>query len=117
MDSTKSEGVDGLLAKFEATLSERVTAMVTEALTKVEESHEAALNALRGELAEVKSQPVPGGPVRVRTQIAKSLADDVDRQALLAQAREFDAKADATSDRVVAEGYRALAREKYDAAR
>lgn len=116
VDATKIEDADGLLVKIEARLGERVAEMVTEALAKAEESHEAALNALRGELAEVKSQPVPGGPVRVRTQIAKSLADDVDRKALLAQANEFDVKADQSSDRMVAEGYRSLAREKREAA-
>jgi hypothetical protein len=116
VDATKSEGVDGLLAKFEARFEERISAAVTEALAKAEESHGAAIKSLRDELAEVKAQPIPGGPVRVRTSVAKSLADDVDRNLLLTQAAEFDAKAERSQDRMVAEGYRALAAEKRVAA-
>jgi hypothetical protein len=107
---TKADLPDGAVQA--GAIETMVTKMVTEALAKVTESHEAALEALRDELAKVKSQPTPGGPVRVRTQIDKAAAADTDRAMLLADAARFEQQADAVTDRDLAEGYRRLAAQK-----
>lgn len=117
VEATKTdEPSDGTLAKADTLTFEGVQAMIAEALAKADETHKAETESLRVELAKVKAQPIPGGPVRVRTSIDTTKALEADRTNLLKQAASYDSKADESDDRGVADGYRILAQRAREAA-
>lgn len=99
------------LDSFAESLAAKTESIVAEALTKADEVHKAEVSSLRAELAKVKEQPTAGGPVRIRTTDERVKADNADRTHMLTQADEYDVKADLATERALAEGYRANARE------
>lgn len=109
-DTSKSEAPT--LTKADVT--ELVKAAVAEATTAAEER----TTALAADLAkaqqtidELKALPQPGGPVLTRTNTQEDAARKSDAAQLRAQAREYLTKADACSDRYLADGYREKAQE------
>lgn len=88
---------------------ERVNQLITAAVTKATEASGERVKALEAELAKVKSQPIPGGPVLTRT------AADTNRAALkdehLAKAARFRSMADQVTDQQARAGYLQMAAE------
>lgn len=91
----------GVIEKTDNSTTDQI-ATLTKALT----DQGAALEALRSELAEVKTTPIPGGPVRTRT--ADQTAAASQRSALTTDLRKYDQLAK-TTDGDLASGYRKLA--------
>jgi hypothetical protein len=108
--SAKTDAADPGTVEQPGTVSlEKVQELIDAALTKAVASHEAETSALRDELAKVKAEPMPGGPVRIPTQVQKSLAMDHDTRLILKAASDYEDRAAQTTDRDLAEGYRRLA--------
>ncbi|MDR6862179.1 hypothetical protein [Phycicoccus sp. 3266] len=107
----KSQHADSAAGALDRAVLTKVQGMVASALTKADETHKAELAGMRTELARLKEQPVAGGPVRIRVGRDRARAGGTDARSLLAQADEYEAKADAADDQTLAHGYRAIARD------
>jgi len=95
-----------------------VTELVKSAVAEANQAAEERTTALAADLAkaqqtidELKALPQPGGPVLTRTNTQEDVARKSDAALLRAQAGEYLAKADACSDRYLADGYREKAQE------
>lgn len=92
-----------------------VTELVKSAVAEATKAAEERVTALAADLAKaqqtIKALPQPGGPVLTRTNTQEDAARKSDAALLRAQASEFLAKADACSDRYLADGYREKAQE------
>lgn len=66
-------------------------ALVKAAVTEARNADEERIKALEAELAKVKAQPVPGGPVLART--TQDITKAHQREALVAEAQRFEAMA------------------------
>lgn len=95
-----------------------VTELVKSAVAEANKVAEERTTALAADLAkaqqtidELKALPQPGGPVLTRTNNQEDQARKSDAAILRAQAGEFLSKADACSDRYLADGYREKAQE------
>jgi hypothetical protein len=86
---------------------ERVNQLITAAVTKATDASKERITALEAELAQVKSAPIPGGPVLTRT------AADTNRAAVkdehLAKAARYRAMADQVPDSRAKAGYLQMA--------
>lgn len=92
-----------------ADVTELVKAAVAEANSASEERNkalEAELAKAQAAIDELKALPQPGGPVLTRTNTQEDAARKHDAAVLRVQANEYLAKADACSDRYLADGYR-----------
>ncbi len=106
-DDTASKSETPTLTKAD------VTELVKSAVAEANKAAEERTTALAADLAkaqqtinELKALPQPGGPVLTRTTLQEAEARKTDANLLKAQARELLAKADACSDRYLADGYR-----------
>jgi hypothetical protein len=95
-----------------------VTELVKAAVAEANKAAEERTTALAADLAkaqqtidELKALPQPGGPVLTRTTLQEAEARKSDATLLRAQANEYLQKADACSDRYLADGYREKAQE------
>ncbi|MGW2692336.1 hypothetical protein ACWC3Y_10795 [Streptomyces sp. NPDC001296] len=95
-----------------------VTELIDAAVAKAESAAEERTKTLAADLAkaqqtidELKALPQPGGPVLTRTTLQEAEARKSDAALLRVQATEYLAKADACSDRYLADGYREKAAE------
>lgn len=88
----------------------KISDMVKAAVAEVGKAHEEELKALRAELAKVKAQPIPGGPVLARPRAVIAEAEGREREAT-ARAEQYEqlAKAYAVTDPRTAQGYRQMA--------
>ncbi|MFI1165647.1 hypothetical protein ACH4UM_19030 [Streptomyces sp. NPDC020801] len=119
-DEDEDEEDDAKASKSEApTLTKAdVTELVKSAVAEATKPVEERANALAADLVkaqqtinELKALPQPGGPVLTRTTQQEDAARKSDAAQLRAQANGFLAKADACSDRYLADGYREKAKE------
>lgn len=114
-DEDEDEDDDENVSKSETpTLTKAdVTELVKSAVAEANKAAEERTTALAADLAkaqqtidELKALPQPGGPVLTRTTLQEAEARKTDAALLKAQADEYLAKADACSDRYLADGYR-----------
>jgi hypothetical protein len=110
-DASKSEiapeGTDvDTVTKGSDDLAKAVADAVAKAVAPLKDE----LKLVSGELAKVKAQPVPGGPVLSRNVQVKQ-PDSVAREDWAAKAAYYRDMAEQVTDRVTADGYRKLARE------
>lgn len=119
-DEDEDEDDDAAASKSEVpTLTKAdVTELIDAAVAKAESAAEERTTALAADLAkaqatieELRALPQPGGPVLTRTNLQEAEARKSDAAVLRAQATEYLTKADACSDRYLADGYREKAAE------
>ena len=86
---------------------ELIESLVSDAVTKATEGAKAEIESLRAELAKVKAQPIPGGPVMSIAVPPKAQQDDE----RTAKAEYYRAMARTVTDPGAADSYRQLARQ------
>lgn len=104
-DATKTDTPDQAKTETPADPTATIEAAVAKAMKPLQDE----LGVVKADLAKALQMPAPGGPVLRRDAAQAGLARTHDATQLRARADALLAKADATPDHVLAQGYRDMA--------